>query len=283
MSSYEFRLNLAIQGTGKMYFFYVDESGNRDPNSDDYIYVLTAIGLHEYQWKRFYQHITNYKRSLISRINHDQHIRLNLSDCEMKSNWIRIPSERDKHKFLKHLSEEELRNLITKYYSRLDYHHIVLIAIIIDKRELDSFMDQNKLHRKAWELLSERIELFMREYHEKHNALLITDDMSKQENISLAMKHAYLLETSTSCGLFLKHILEMPLFVRSELSEGVQLADLCAYNFYRVFRYSEITYKYFRLILPGVYRSQKTDSAKIDGLKIFPETSGLISLLRQIQ
>jgi hypothetical protein len=262
-----------------MYFFYVDESGNRKPTSGGPVYVLTAVGIHEYQWKRFYQYLTDYKRSLIARITRDQHIRLNLSDCEVKSNWIRIPSERKKHIFLNYLTDDELRDLTNKYYSRLDIHYMVIIAIIIDKPKLDSFMDRNKLHRKAWELLCERIENFMREHHYKNNALLICDDMSKNENISLAMKHAHFIETCTSCGLSLNHILEMPLFVRSELSEGVQLADLCAYNFQRAFRDKDINYPYFKRLIPRIYSSQKTGSNKIDGLKIFPDTSDLSGLM----
>jgi len=262
-----------------MYFFYVDESGNRKPGSGGDIYVLTAVGIHEYQWKKFYQSITDYKRLLIRRISRDQHIRLNLSDCEVKSNWIRIRKERQEHIFLNSLTNDELSNLTNLYYSRLNNHYIVIITVVIDKPRLDSFMDRNKVHRKAWELLCERIENFMREYHYKNNALLICDDMSKSENINLAMKHAHFIETSTSCGLYLNHILEMPLFVRSELSEGVQLADLCAYNFQRAFRDRDMNYPYFKRLIPRIYSSQKTGSRKIDGLKIFPDTSDLIALL----
>ena len=262
-----------------MYFFYVDESGNRKPGSGGEIYVLTAVGIHEFQWKKFYQYITDYKRALIARISRDQHIRLNLSDCEVKSNWIRILEERKKHLFLNNLTDDELRDLTNKYYSRLDSHHMVIISIVIDKPRLDSFMDRNKVHRKAWELLCERIENFMREYHIKNKAIIICDDMSKSENISLAMKHAHLLETCTSCGLHLNHILEMPLFVRSELSEGVQMADLCAYNFQRAFRDKNMNYSYFKRLIPRIYFSQQTGSKKIDGLKIFPDTSELIDLV----
>ena len=42
-----------------MYFFYIDESGNRDPSlgtadrPKDHIYVLLAVGLYERQWRPF--------------------------------------------------------------------------------------------------------------------------------------------------------------------------------------------------------------------------------------
>ena len=219
-----------------MYFFYVDESGDRGLASPDPIYVLTAIGLYENRWHKFYRHITNIKRNLMVKLHKNKHVKLQLVDCEIKSRWIRDPRERAKHPFLSHLSAKEIEELVGNYYSQINYHYITIIAIIIDKSKLDHYFDSYKLHRKAWELLCERVENFMNEYHGRHNAIMICDDMNKNENISLAMKHSYFIETYTSSGLQLKHIIEMPLFVRSELSEGVQLADLCAYNFQRAFR-----------------------------------------------
>lgn len=259
-----------------MYIFYVDESGNRDPNSSDSIYVLTALGIFDGRWKSFYSFLTDKKRSLMARIHKDTGIRLELDDCEVKSNWVRIPKERKKRPFLANLTDDELDDLIDSYYKQIDYHHIKLFAVVIDKSRLDAYMDQIRIHRKAWELLCERIENFMREDHNRHNAIMVSDDMSRQENRSLAMKHSYLLETRTSSGLPLKHIVEMPLFVRSELSEGVQLADLCAYNFYSAYQYRDFSKPAFNRILPYLYTSRNTPGHKIDGLKIFPDSSDLI-------
>jgi len=53
-----------------MYFFYVDESGSRDPQvigtrrdgstfAKDHLYVLTAIGLYEWKWRRLEREIAN--------------------------------------------------------------------------------------------------------------------------------------------------------------------------------------------------------------------------------
>ncbi|KXB09447.1 hypothetical protein AKJ60_00320 [candidate division MSBL1 archaeon SCGC-AAA385M11] len=136
-------------------------------------------------------------------------------------------------------------------------------------------MDRYKLHRKVWELLCERIENFMHEKHNKHKAILITDDINKQANISLAMKHSYFLENGTSSGLRLNHILEMPLFVSSGLSEDVQFADLCSYNVYHAFKYNKKSYEYFKQLWPLFYNSQNTSINKKDGLKVFPEKSPL--------
>ena len=268
-----------------MYFFYVDESGDRGIKSSRPIYVLAAIGLYENRWYKFYRHITNIKRRLLANLHKNKGVELQLADCEIKSRWIRDPRERAKHRFLRHLSDAEIENLVENYYTQIDYHFMTIIVIVIDKSKIDPYYDFNasKLHRKAWELLCERIENFMTEYHHKHNAVIICDDMNKNENISLAMKHSYFKETKTSSGLELRHIIEMPLFVRSELSEGVQLADLCAYNFQRAFRDKDMEYSYFKMLIPHLYSSQMTQLEKIDGLKIFPDSSELIKLAKNIQ
>lgn len=267
-----------------MYFFYVDESGNRGIYSDP-IYVLAAIGFHEYRWYKFYKHLTNVKRNLMLKLHKGKGIELQLADCEIKSRWIRNPLERAKRPFLHNISDDELNMLVRNYYAQLEYHYMTIIAIVIDKSEIDPYYDFDpyKLHRKAWELLCERIENFMTEYHSKHNAVIVCDDMTKNENISLAMKHSYFKETNTSSGLELRHIIEMPLFVRSELSEGVQLVDLCAYNFQRAFRDKNMDYPYLKMMVPHLYFSQNTGPGKIDGLKIFPDTSKLITLLGLIK
>ncbi|MFO7762056.1 MAG: DUF3800 domain-containing protein [Desulfobia sp.] len=267
-----------------MYLFYVDETGNLDPETErvredgtviekDWLYVLTAFGLFEHKWRTFYTPIIRKKKSLREIIIKRGGPRLDTSQCEIKSNWIRIPRERGKHPFLSRLTEEEIKSLVDTYYYQLNRIHIPLFSVIIDKRYLEDFMDHNKLHRKAWELLCERIQNYMAENHKKHKAAIITDDVGKKANISLAMKHSYFLESGTSSGLWMKNIIEMPLFVASELSEGVQFADLCSYSIYHAIKYDKKDYPFFRPLLPLIYNSGNTTADKRDGLKVFPEES----------
>ena len=49
-------------------------------------------------------------------------------------------------------------------------------------------------------------------------------------------------------------IVECPFFTRSELSNGVQLTDLLAYNVYRAFKFEDFCYPYFEKVLPNFYR-----------------------------
>jgi hypothetical protein len=147
----------------------------------------------------------------------------------------------------------------------------------MDKRLLRPPVDSAWLHAKAWELLCERVQMFMKREHPKHKAILVADDMGKQQNCALAMRHARFLERTTSAGRRLSHIVEMPLFVRSELSEGVQLAELCSYSTYRAFRDENLAYGYFRRIFEQIYRTGV--EGRIDGLKVFPPGSPLQRLV----
>jgi hypothetical protein len=267
-----------------MYLFYVDESGSLDPDANsicangrrkEWLYVLTAFGLFEHNWRKFYHPIVQHKRELINTIQPRIGARLNLEECEVKSTWLRIPSRRAERPFLNSLSPEELTGLSEIYFSQLDALPSVIISVAVDKRHLASYMDREKLHRKAWELLCERIDLYMREHHRKHRAVIVADDVNLQANYALARKHAFFLEHGTSAGVRFKHIVEMPLFVRSELSEGIQLADLLSYSIYRAIRDNNPDYPYFARVRPFLYNSGNTPAGKLDGMKIFPDASPL--------
>lgn len=152
-----------------------------------------------------------------------------------------------------------------------------VFCVVIDKRHLLPHMDRTKLHRKAWELLIERLQSFLETEHRKHNGVLVTDDVSREANRSLAMKHAHLLLEGTSAAKHLRHITEMPLFVRSELSNGVQLADLVSYNVYRVFRRNDPDYEWFRrTVQPAIWWGSGGPGR--DGLKVFPPESPLYAV-----
>ena len=216
-----------------MFLFYVDESGNRNPRTEsiradgtklelDWIYVLSAACIFEKRWHGFNKTLDRYKAKLISKIWRNKKVKLELADCEIKSTRLRVSKTRATHPFLQHLADTDVTSLADIYYRQLEYHNMYVFAVIIDKRYLREYMTANKLHRKSWELFCELVERFMRTMHPRHQAVMIADGVSKEVNRSLAMKHAYLQDQGTSSGLWLTKICEMPLFVRSELSNGVQ-------------------------------------------------------------
>ena len=103
------------------------------------------------------------------------------------------------------------------------------------------------------------------------------DHTSKQLNQAVALKHAY-FQRSGNKNMQFDHIVEYPFFTVSELSNGVQLADLCAYNVFRAFKDENLDYPYFQLMLPHVYCQRAQE--RLDGLKVWPDPSPLIAKAR---
>ena len=273
-----------------MYFFYFDESGSRDPkafeqradgssHAKDHIYALTAVALWEGRWRRFDREIANLKLEFADQLNRTRKLRLDLADCELKSNWIRNPKERaDKSPFLNSLSDAERERLVACFFRQIPAQHMTLFSVVFDKRKLREHMTHETLHKKAYELLLERIEHFMAEYHPKHHALIVMDDTDRALNRAVSMKHAFFQREGNQNVRF-NHIVEYPFFTDSKLSNGIQLADLCAYNVYRAFKVRDFTYPYFQELLPTFYK--RHEGHKLDGLKVFPEDSELVEFARQ--
>lgn len=258
--------------------------GGRNPNvKRDEPFVLTAIGFYEHRWNRFDREINHVKRLLIRNIKRRVRIPLELADAEIHSSDIRIPKQRKRHKFLSELTDDELDRLVETFYNQLGQQYMQVFSVVIEKAKLRDFMDSDKVTKKAYELLLERIEMYLRCVHPKHNGICIVDNTTRQLNRSLAMKHSYFQAAGTSSGCKLRHIIEEPLFVESELCNGVQLADLCAYNIFHAFRYKKLDYPYFQRILPYIFSNSHTSDDKLEGLKIFPDDSDYIEMVKEIQ
>jgi hypothetical protein len=276
-----------------MYLFYIDESGNRDASlkgiakdgasyEKDPLFVYVAVSLMEHSWKRFQRNINYAKSELLRDVNRVTGQRLTLSDARVRSSIIRRPSERERHPFFQYLTKEQTISLSEVFYKQLPENKMRCFAVVIDKRKLKDFFDTEKMCKKAYELLLERIQNCLREYHSKHLGMIVADDAGREMNEALSLKHCYFQESGTSAGVKLSNIVETPFFVPDELSNGVQLADLCAYNVYRAFKYKDAEYKYFKEMLPWFYRSETTPAESIDGLKVFPDDSELVEFAREI-
>ena len=263
-----------------MYFFYFDESGSRDPSvgtpehPKDHLYVLLTVGMFERQWFTFDREIALLKLELADHLRRLNKGGFELADCEVKSNWVRNAKERARRSpFLNALAPSDIERLMRCFFTQVEERRAVVMAAVIDKRYLHDHMDHELLHKKAYEFLLERIEHYMAEYHPKHNALVVMDDTSKELNRALAMKHAY-FQRAGNQNMAFRHIVEYPFFSRSELSNGVQLADLLAYSVFRAFRENDFGYEYFERLLPSLYRRQM--GTILDGLKVWPEASPLL-------
>lgn len=234
----------------------------------------------EKNWRSFDRDISHVKLELAEYLRRNNKGRFELADCEIKSNWLRHKKEREKKSpFLHALDEKDTQRLIDVFYKQISLQKTVIMAAVIDKRHLHDHMTDEFLHKKAYEFLLERIEQYMAEYHPKHQALIVMDDTSKELNRAVTMKHAHFQRAGNDIVKF-RHIVEYPFFTRSELSNGVQLADLLAYNVYRAFKTQDANYSYFKMMLPNFYR-RKT-GVYLDGLKVWPDESVLLPMSKKL-
>jgi len=200
------------------------------------------------------------------------------ADCEVKSNWLRLVEARQKDsRFLSSLDPEDIKRLTDIYREQVSKRSCVAIATVVDKRYLHTGITGDVFHQIAYELSLERVQNYMVEYQPWHQALVVMDDTSIQLNRAVAMKHESLLRRGNRNVRF-SNIVEYPFFSRSELSNGVQLADQLAYNVYRAFRNEDIAYPYFEELFPHFYRS--LNGRVLHGLKVWPNNSPLVRVAR---
>jgi len=258
-----------------MYFFYIDESGNRDVKVDE-PYVLTAVGMYENQWRGFNKHLMGMKINIAREHNPD----IRQDQLEIKANLLTKPYDRPENPFFKHLSDDEITHISEQYYRQLEFSKMVIIAVIIDKAELDEGTTLEQMHQNAYEMLLERIQHYMRNNYPKHNALIIMDDTGAQLNRRIALMHSRLLNAGNN-NMDFRNIIEFPFFASSEFSNGIQLADLVAYSLYYTFKHGNPNYVYLDKILPRIAR-HADDKNNLAGLKLWPSSGRFEQTLKSV-
>jgi len=257
-----------------MYLFYVDESGEREYESVSQYFALCALGVPVQEWKSLNTDVLALKKTYFNDV-----------EVEVKSNWLRIPKERQKRYLSRYpVSESELQEFTDKLYDALLSHNVVLVASVIDKQQVQQqYVSPQSPSSLAYRLMFERVELFLQKQAQTHGVLVfdkITElEMQKKgyENL-LYRQHLRYLEKGTDY-VQVSQIVEGLLFIPSHENNLLQLADLCAYNIYRQFvqygaewdaqKSFTNRYPYFARIEPKLYRSLTGDYAGY-GLKKFP-------------
>lgn len=236
-----------------MFLFYIDDSGQIDYNQQaNKYFVFNALGFDSSEWQPINQQIVSLKQSIFKTPNAEL--------LEIKSNWLRIPREREKHWYLKELEVSELKNLTNSLYNIVLNNNITLIASVINKDNMLKKYGQKayKPNIYAMELLLERISLFMNENHPDKQAIIIADKCSN--DIEGMLNDNHVKKRNKSGGGYtwknLQIIIENILFADSKYSNFIQLTDLCAYNIFHAFQYNKPKYEYFQKILPK-YHSEE--------------------------
>jgi hypothetical protein len=166
------------------------------------------------------------------------------TECvEIKSNWVRIDSER-KRRYLKphDISEERFKQFIDDYYAAIVDCDLIFIAAVIDKLHMQEEYPKNPWYPPAvaYDLLLQRVE---KELKRVGDVSVIIDDMTgatprgNQYKFNLTRQHQRMIQRGSALmsGFNFKLFNKALRFVNSAQSHLVQVADIAAYNVYRQF------------------------------------------------
>lgn len=253
-----------------MYLCYIDESGTPDIPGNTSHYVLAALSIPVKHWKDCDREITQlkskyslneaeihtawilrkyYEQSKIrdfDTLNYDQR-RYEVEKIR-KAELLRLqkPSKSKQYHQTKknyrktasyiHLSFDE-RITFTRELAQLvsNWGFARLFAECVDKIHFDPKRAQMSVDEQAFEQVVSRYEQFLEvtkaEDTPKNFGLIIHDN-----NLTVAKRHTELMKKFHRRGTFwtkVRNIIETPLYVDSELTSMVQIADMCAYSLRR--------------------------------------------------
>lgn len=262
----------------KEYKIYIDDSGTKEYSpSKIYHFDKGATQLFAFAGISI---ISGSAGQLSNELRSIKKIFFGCEDVEIKANWLRMASERQK-RYLEpyNISEDSLKQFVNAAYNLLDISSITLVGCVVDKLAI-------QLHYQtpwyapaiAYDFLMQRVQY---EMQEKNAIAHITiDDMrgatpkgNEFKNL-LRRQHERLLSSGTPLQkhLAFDHIKTLK-FTDSKASDLIQLADLVAYSVYRnaVNKLRGMApYPYFERI---AHKFRKDKSGGIDGYGVveFPQ------------
>lgn len=277
-----------------MYLCYVDESGTSELTGNTSHFVLTGLSIPIWRWKECDKivHDVKTKYGLASSEIHvawllrqyreqsripnfdamDYRQRRSEVETWRKGELLRLQRARNPQLFKQtrknfiqtqnyiHLNYAERQNLVKQLAQILGrWGYARLFAECIDKVHFDPSRSTHTIDEQAFEQVVSRFEQYLQFLSKKNPeqpafGLLIHDN-----NQTVAKKHTTLMRKFFADGTLwtdVKCIIETPLFVDSQLTSMVQLADLCSYALRRYLENGED--ELFELIFPRADRKEDT-------------------------
>jgi hypothetical protein len=261
-----------------VYLCYIDESGTSDVPGNTSHFVLAGISIPIWHWNTCDREIETLKRR-IGLQDAEIHVAWMLrkypeqvriagfdaltfeqrrSEVERarRQELLRLQSlnnhklyQQTKKNFLKtqdyvHLTLDERRAFILEVASCVGgWGFARLFAECVDKIHFDPRRSVRTIDEQAFEQIVSRFEQYLQstpiggEPARRNHGLLIHDN-----NQTVADKHTKLMKSFLRTGTFwtrVESIIETPLFVDSQLTSMVQIADLCAYGLRRYLENNE--------------------------------------------
>lgn len=287
-----------------MYLCYIDESGTPDIPGNTSHYILAGVSIPVQYWKDCDKDIETIKqryklsdkeihvawimRSYLEQNRIADFEKLDYQQRRYQVNALRNsellrlqrsgkPSlyKQTRKNYQKtndyiHLTYDERKNLIRDIASAIaNWGFARLFAECINKIHFDPSRTPNTIDEQAFEQVVSRFEQYLQvigvNIPQKNFGLLIHDN-----NETVAKKHTLLMKKFHEGGTLwtnLKNIIETPLFVNSELTGMVQVADLCAYALRRYLENGESE------LFDLVFQRADRKGAMVVGVRHFTDNS----------
>jgi hypothetical protein len=244
-----------------MYLCYIDESGTSAIPGNTSHFILAGLSIPVSEWRNCDKDVEAIKRKYalegaeihvawILRPYIEQNKVPNFSSLDFRQRRSAVESARKAELFrlqrsknnaqyrqtrknlrltdsYVHLTYDERRNLVRELAQCVsNWSFARLFAECIDKIHFDPSRTNQTIDEQSFEQLVSRFEQFLQNMQDSYG-LLIHDN-----NETVAKKHTELMKSFHKKGTLwtvVKNIVETPLFVDSQLTSMVQVADLCAY------------------------------------------------------
>lgn len=254
----------------RMKLFYLDESGNPELSGSSDSYVLVAIGIPIEKWTACDKAINQLKASynllnaeihtawMLRSYREQQEIEgfESMSHEERRQAVIRVREQKIQN-YKANKSPQALKSLKKIYKNTEAYIHLTyrerqrfifdlvakvkswsftrIFAEVIDKKEYHPPKPHLTPENQAFERIVTRIEKYLSHIsnEQEEYGLLIHDECE-----SVTASHVCNMKRYQRWGTFkseIKHIIETPLFVSSNHTNMVQIADCCAYALRRYY------------------------------------------------
>ena len=275
-----------------MYLCYIDESGTSNIPGNTSHFVLAGLAIPIWYWKKCDRDITtlkkkygldqseihtawilrhyieqnrisnfekldySHRRSEVEKLRRAELLRLQKSG---NKNYRKVKKNFVKTAAYVHLTLSERKRFITEIAEKVSQWRFArLFAECIDKIHFDPNLASWTVDEQAFEQVISRFETYLQKTktESKHpNFGLIIHD----NNQTVAKNHTQLMKKFHSKGTLwtnIQNIIETPLFVDSQLTAMVQIADLCSYSIRRYLENGEKDL--FKLIFERADRKHKT-------------------------
>lgn len=195
-----------------MFFFYVDESGTPEATDNtSRFFVVCATAFHSSQWLPLYERVENLKKSFFPN-KYSRH------ESEIKG--ADLVSKNDVRNKMKRRFTHQLLNIRESF-------NLPIFIVVIDKNKSRQPCRFNWLYPLCIQYLQISIHSFLEDQGFDHNGILILDQIDPKRSLIHSKEHLT-FRFGNPQGKQYRRIVEIPFFINSKYSPGIQMSDLFA-------------------------------------------------------